>query len=85
MGNTSGRYLAYMLRLWQVDRDSSGWRASLEDARTGERYGFGNLESLFLFLTEQMNRSSEVNQDVAKSPDNPCCGPFAVRRCNSLK
>ncbi|MCL5998488.1 MAG: hypothetical protein M1546_20900 [Chloroflexi bacterium] len=61
MENIQDRYLAYMLRLWQVDGESPVWRASLEDARTGERYGFGNLDLLFQFLTEQVGRSSDVN------------------------
>ncbi len=47
------RYLAFMLRLWQVrDNEETVWRASLEDAHTGERRGFGSLESLYAFLKE---------------------------------
>ena len=43
------RYLAYMLRLWRVGDDRT-WRASLEDPRTNERYGFADLPALFAFL-----------------------------------
>jgi hypothetical protein len=46
-------YQAYLLRLWQADREAggcAGWRASLEDPRTGERLGFASLEQLFVFL-----------------------------------
>jgi hypothetical protein len=47
-------YLAYMLRLWQVnDGGNSVWRASVESPHTGERYGFVNLEMLFAFLEEK--------------------------------
>jgi hypothetical protein len=49
------RYIAYLLRLWQVDgRDGQPvWRAALEDARTGERYGFADLTRLCAFLEAQ--------------------------------
>ena len=58
MTSTTSRYMAYMLRLWQVDGESPAWRASLEEARTGKRYGFGSLEMLFQFLTEQTRKPS---------------------------
>lgn len=61
------RYLAYMLRLWQVrDKEETVWRTSLEDARTGERHGFASLEMLFSFLREQTctddNQTSKVTE-----------------------
>lgn len=43
------RYVAYMLRLWQVG-DSVAWRASLEDPHTGEHHVFASPEALFEFL-----------------------------------
>ena len=47
-------YLAYMLRMWRVnDGENSVWRASVESPHTGERYGFANLEVLFVFLAEK--------------------------------
>lgn len=47
------RYRAYLLRLWQTGEDATAvWRVLLEDPRTGERYGFADLDSLFAFLTE---------------------------------
>ena len=49
------RYLAYMLRLWQVHIDGEvRWRASIEDPHTGERRGFADLEALFGFLANQL-------------------------------
>jgi hypothetical protein len=55
---SEGRYLAYMLRLWQVKGEGgSSWRASLEDVRTGERRGFASLEELFTYLREGMGRA----------------------------
>jgi len=54
MGTQPPRYLAYLVRLWQVqDRGVFVWRASLEDAHTGERHGFSDLKLLFAFLAEQ--------------------------------
>jgi len=50
----SSRYLAYMLRLWQVDRqDHPEWRASLESPHTGERLGFADMAQLLAFLQEK--------------------------------
>ena len=60
------RYLAFMLRLWQVrDNDEMVWRASLEDPHTGERRGFASLEMLVAFLREQA-RSATQNQEQGK-------------------
>jgi len=56
MDNERRRYLAYMLRLWEVNNDGKlDWRASLESPHTGERHGFANLEALFGFLEERID------------------------------
>ena len=52
-------YRAYMLRLWPVRSQEGcvkeiGWRAVLEDVRTGERHGFASLEELFDFIRTGM-------------------------------
>ena len=64
------RYLAYMLRLWQVSSDGEPiWRASLESPHTGERHGFANLEMLFAFLEEQTGdqpKRKEHQQDISE-------------------
>jgi hypothetical protein len=50
------QYRAYLLRLWRVDDAGRPvWHASLEDAHTGERCGFPDLERLFDFLKEQIH------------------------------
>ncbi len=42
---------SYLLRLWPIRKeDSCSWQASLQDARTGERYGFKTLRDLFSFV-----------------------------------
>ena len=47
------RYLAYMVRLWTVrNNDELIWRASIENAHTGERHAFADLAGLFGFLRE---------------------------------
>lgn len=46
---------SYLLRLWRTEQCAMEcWRASLQDARTGERIGFANLEELFAFLMQQV-------------------------------
>jgi hypothetical protein len=54
MSSEQPGYLAYMLRLWQVnDGGKPAWRASVENPHSGERYGFANLDLLFAFLEEK--------------------------------
>jgi len=53
--STSLRYASYLLRLWQEqDEQTTLWRFSLDDPRTGERFGFADVETLLRFLNEQM-------------------------------
>lgn len=49
---TTDTYLAYLLRLWRDD-ETAPWRATVEDASTGKRFGFANLKALFVFLEKQ--------------------------------
>lgn len=54
----TARYLAYLVRLWQVDGDERPvWRASIEDPHSGERRGFGTLAQLFEFLRQRVAES----------------------------
>ncbi|MGD8793689.1 MAG: hypothetical protein PVF47_14135 [Anaerolineae bacterium] len=47
-------YVAYLLRLWQVEEgEHAPWRASLESPQTGTRQGFASLVDLFTFLEKQ--------------------------------
>lgn len=62
------RYLAFMLRLWQVrDNEEMVWRASLEDARTAERHGFASLEMLVTFLREQMSTDDAQTFEISET------------------
>ena len=49
-----GQYQSYLLRLWQ-ESPHAPWRASLQDATTGERRAFSNLESLFTYLEDNLD------------------------------
>ena len=61
------RYLAYMLRLWQVcDNEDMVWRASLEDPHSGERRGFASLEMLVAFLQEQTRTPTQSQEQAEK-------------------
>lgn len=50
----SRRRLAFLLRLWHCCEEDGKpvWRASLEDAHTGERLGFASLDALVSFLKQ---------------------------------
>jgi hypothetical protein len=65
------KYLAYLLRLWQV-QDPQGttphpeiaWRVSLEDVSTHVRHGFASLKKAFVFLSEQIVPTKEDNDET---------------------
>jgi subtilisin-like proprotein convertase family protein len=46
------KYQAYLVRLWRSNVHGN-WRASIQDAQSGEQHLFANMEDLFLFLHEQ--------------------------------
>ena len=82
---TQRNYQSYLLRLWRVDMNdtprrpdqawprptSPTWRASLEDARTGERIGFAGLEELLDFLREQISPAAGEPSHPRETPDEP--------------
>jgi hypothetical protein len=51
---------SYLLRLWQEDAQSP-WRASLQNVATNERFGFADLQSMFLFVEAQTGKSDKKN------------------------
>ena len=61
------RYRVYLLRLWQAaGKDGQPvWRAALEDARSGERHAFADLERLCAFLEQQ---TATWTDDASPSP-----------------
>ncbi|MFZ0546948.1 MAG: hypothetical protein WAM60_15985 [Candidatus Promineifilaceae bacterium] len=46
-------YHAYLLRLWRENEDSS-WRVVLQDARTGQKISFTELDKLTAFLEDKI-------------------------------
>jgi hypothetical protein len=62
-------YISYLLRLWRANGDEAQgrdekalWRASLEDAHTGERCGFASLDQLCGFLRRRIGVVPVVNR-----------------------
>ncbi len=69
MDNQRRGYLAYLLRLWQTgDSQSPAWRVSLEDPRSGQRLGFVDLESAFVFLKEQIHKQEVTSKVINPNP-----------------
>lgn len=70
MPNERPEYLSYLLRLWREnDADQchchtgpTVWRATIENALTGEWQGFHGLDALFTFL----RRATDVVVDGAE-------------------
>ena len=64
------RYGAYLLRYWEVRSDRPGqpstWRFSLEEAGTGERRAFRDLEALLADLREELAVSCGEDQQTAR-------------------
>ena len=57
------RYSAYLLRLWQtVSGGELVCRASIEDAHSAERVGFGNLDELFDYLRARAGGLPEADE-----------------------
>ena len=68
----TGRYRAYLLRMWAVEHYGQVvWRASLEDPQTGELLGFADLALLFDFLEDKaVDASSTDKNAVSHSSHN---------------
>ncbi len=63
-------YLAYMLRIWSLRNSGKTlWRASVENAQTGERRGFASLDDLFEYLQSQAAAMSEPKTLEKKKTD----------------
>lgn len=56
MMKRSGKYRAYLLRLWREGQANS-WRATLQNPHTGERLNFATLSSLLTFLEQETGES----------------------------
>jgi hypothetical protein len=66
MSEPRRRYMAYLLRLWQVrSEEGTAWRASLESAQGGERKGFASLSALFDFLRRRTEEGEVNGEEIA--------------------
>lgn len=65
---THDNYHAFLVRLWR-DGSQSAWRASLQDAVTGQRQAFSGIEGLIGFLLDQVGESN-APADVKPTKDN---------------
>lgn len=66
---------SYLVRLWRNSRHS-GWRASLQQVRTGETHHFARPEAVWAFLQAEMARANEraaepADLETATKPDSP--------------
>ena len=57
-------YHGFLIRLWRSSTDSQ-WRASLQDAATGEVFVFSELESMYLFLHTHTIEKQAAPQHLA--------------------
>ncbi len=77
-------YYAYLIRLWRTEPDGP-WRASLEDARTGERIGFSDLAQAYAYLLGKTQRPEEAGAIDAPLRDRgeyqPPDAPTSTGRC----
>jgi hypothetical protein len=79
MPESTQEYYAYLLRMWRTGSDGP-WRASLEDAQTGERVGFSSLAEACSYLRARAGEAAWVqggtepttSQDAARAstPDD---------------
>jgi hypothetical protein len=60
-------YHAYLIRLWR-EGENRPWRATVEDAHTGERVGFANLRRMFEFLEDQTEKTAS-GKDPSLDPE----------------
>lgn len=66
---TKQRYLAYMVRLWTVRHNGYVvWRASAENAHTGERHAFADLAGLIDFFETVVGGEVALPERLESSP-----------------
>jgi hypothetical protein len=64
-----GRYISYLLRLWQVETEGEWvWRASLDCPHTGQRRGFAGLAELCAFLEQEARDGAQDAPSLPKAP-----------------
>lgn len=68
-------YVTYLLRLWRAGgAEEPGWRAVLENPRSGERQAFRDLAALFAFLKESTRSPLHIDEETPAA-DQDCPRP----------
>ena len=66
MTDEGREYMAYLVRLWRTGPgEGAGWRASLQDAQTGQRMGFACLDDAVAYLKQRMGEGKAGPGDGA--------------------
>ncbi len=69
------RYLAYLVRLWAVQGNGDViWRASAENAHTGERRAFADVVELCNFLHSAVADASPTLHNECRRADDDAAG-----------
>jgi hypothetical protein len=64
------RPISYLLRLWRTEQNGAlVWRASLENAHTGERWAFASMAELYAFLDQE---TAAVNEQEPPGAATDC-------------
>lgn len=66
----SGSYRAYLVRMWQ-EHPQAPWRASVQNAQTGELRRFSDLEQLVAFLYTQIQTEPPLLSPAANEGKTP--------------
>lgn len=61
----SREYSAFLLRLWRNQSDQP-WRASLQDAKSGERKHFADLAQLMAYLEQHGTTDDEIPANIVE-------------------
>ncbi|NLS80204.1 MAG: hypothetical protein GXY76_23445 [Chloroflexi bacterium] len=57
-------HLSYLLRLWLAEGDAGPvWRATLQEARTGESRSFATLEEAFSYLEQATSALAQEHEE----------------------
>ncbi len=60
-------YHAFLLRLWR-DNARQDWHASLQRTETGQRFQFGTLDELFVFLDAHLGADDATRWPNPRPP-----------------
>lgn len=56
----------YLLRMWRVGPEPGDWRATLENASTGQRHGFASLQALCAWIWAHTEETEPASMLVSR-------------------